>query len=272
MEPRGMDTAFTGSVPQRYQRYMVPMIFEPYAVEMARRVAAREPTRVLEVAAGTGVVTRHLADLLPEPVGIIGTDLNPAMLEQAAKEGTSRPVTWQQADAQHLPFPDASFDVVVCQFGAMFFPDRPGAYAEVRRVLRPGGTFLLSVWDRIEDNAFADTISRTLADMFPEDPPRFMEQTPHGYHDPIVITRDLAVGGFAHRPDIATVSARSVAPSPRFVAVAYCEGTPWGGEIEARQPGVVPEAVDRAEAAIAREFGTGAVDGKIQALMVAVDV
>ena len=155
-----LDKVFAGSIPKLYETHLVPLIFEPYAADLARRVAACKPSRILEIAAGTGVVTRALARSLPGGVDIVATDLNPGMLEQAAAVGTSRPVQWQQADAMALPFPDASFDTVACQFGVMFFPDKAKAFAEARRVLKPGGTLLFSVWDRIEENEFADVIGR----------------------------------------------------------------------------------------------------------------
>src|SRR5215472_15945481 len=132
------DKVFAGSIPKIYETYLVPLIFRPYADDLAQRVAALQVRRVLEVAAGTGVVTRALAAALPGDVEIVATDLNQAMLDQAAATGTSRPVTWRQADAMQLPFPDGSCDVVVCQFGAMFFPDKAKAFAEARRVLRKG--------------------------------------------------------------------------------------------------------------------------------------
>ena len=139
MDKPGSDAVFEGSVPELYDTLFVPLIFQPYADDMARRVAALAPSRVLETAAGTGVVTRAMALALPGHVELIATDLNPPMLERAVAVGTSRPVHWQQADAMRLPFDDESFDVVVCQFGAMFFPDKVQAFAEARRVLRAGG-------------------------------------------------------------------------------------------------------------------------------------
>ena len=132
------DKVFAGSIPQMYEKHFVPLIFEPYAVDLARRLASRPVARLLEVAAGTGVVTRALA-ALPGIGSIVATDLNPAMLDQAKAVGTRRPVEWRQADAMQLPFPDASFDAVVCQFGVMFFSDRAAAFRETHRVLRPGG-------------------------------------------------------------------------------------------------------------------------------------
>ncbi len=191
------DKNFAGSIPNVYDTYMVPLIFEPYAVDIARRAMSAQPSAVLEIAAGTGVVTRHLAKSLPPMVAITASDLNPAMLEQAQKVGTPRPVQWKQADAMSLPFGNEAFDLVVCQFGVMFFPDKGKAFAEIRRVLRPGGTFLFNVWDGIANNEFADVVTRALASMFPEDAPKFMVRTPHGYFDPAAIERDLAAGGFA---------------------------------------------------------------------------
>jgi SAM-dependent methyltransferase len=265
------DKVFGGSVPMLYERYLVPLIFDSYAVDLANRLAGRPPGGVLELAAGTGVLTRRLASGLPADVSIVATDLNQAMLDLGSAIGTSRPVVWRQADAMQLPFPDQAFDAVVCQFGAMFFPDKSKAFSEARRVLRPGGSFLFSVWDRIEDNEFADTVTTALESLFPKDPPRFMARTPHGYHDLSAIERDLANGGFTGKPRVETIDGRSRAESPRIPAIAYCQGTPLRNEIEARDPSRLFEATDLAEEAIARRFGRGGVDGKIQAHVVTIE-
>jgi SAM-dependent methyltransferase len=265
-----IDSAFAGSIPQLYERYLVPLIFEPYAADLATRVASRSPSRVLELAAGTGVVTRRLAATLPPRAAIVATDLNRAMLDQAKAVGTARSVEWRQADAMQLPFPDASFDAVVCQFGAMFFPDKPKAFAEARRVLRDRGTLIFNVWDRIENNEFADEVTRALATLFFDDPPRFLARIPHGYHDAEAIARDLAAGGFARSPDVVVRAERSRASSPDVPAIAYCQGTPLRSEIEARDASRLTEATSVAAAAVAKRFGPGAVDGKIQATVVAV--
>ena len=265
------DKVFAGSVPKLYETYMVPLIFEPYAADLVHRLASRSVTRVLEIAAGTGVVTRKMASVLPERVSIVATDLNQPMLDHAASIGTKRPVEWRQADAMKLPFPDKTFDAVVCQFGAMFFPEKAKAFSEARRVLRPGGVFIFNVWDRIEENEFADTVTKALASVFPDDPPRFMARTPHGYHDRQTIERDLASAGFVATPQVDTVAARSRAESPRIPAVAYCQGTPLRNEIEARDARRLGEATDIAAEAVAQRFGRGAVDGKIQAHVVTVE-
>lgn len=261
---------FAGSIPQIYDRYFVPLIFEPYAVDLARRLTGLRLTRILEIAAGTGALTRHLAATLPPDVAVMATDLSQAMLDHAAAVGTSRPVEWRQADALDLPFDDTSFDAVVCQFSAMFYPDRPRAYAEARRVLRRGGWFLFNVWDRIEDNEFTWLAERALAELFPEDPPRFMSRLPHGYHDSATIRSDIAKGGFSAQPRIETVTARSRAASARIPALALCHGSPLRAEIEARDPSKLAVATDAVAAAIATRFGLGAVDGKIQAHVIAV--
>jgi SAM-dependent methyltransferase len=226
---------------------------------------------VLEIAAGTGVATRAMATALSDSVAIVATDLNQAMIDQAIAIGTSRPVQWRQADAMQLPFDDGSFDAVVCQFGVMFFPDKAKAFGEVRRVLAPGGVFMFNVWDRIEENEIPDAVTNALAVLFPDDPPRFMVRTPHGYFDRATIQRDLAEGGFMNRAEIATVAARSRAPTARDAAVAFCLGTPLRNEIEARDLNRLGQATDAATEAIEARLGRGAIDGKIQALVVTID-
>ena len=259
------DKLFAGSIPENYDRYMVPLIFEPYAADLARRVVSLSPATVLETAAGTGVVTRALAPRLSAETRYVVTDLNQPMLDYAASQlGADARITWRQADALALPFEGAVFDVVCCQFGAMFFPDRVAGYREAMRVLKRGGHFLFSVWDRIEENVFADDVTNALARLFPNDPPRFLARTPHGYHDTAVIRRDLEAAGFSH-VTIETRVEQSRASSARIPAVAYCKGTVLRNEIEAREVGKLQAATDYAEAALADKHGSGAVSAKIQA-------
>ena len=259
------DKAFTGSIPENYDRYMVPLIFESYAADIARRAAALSPKNVLETAAGSGVVTRALAATLSADISYVATDLNQAMLDYAAtRQNADHRISWRQADAQALPFEDGTFDLVCCQFGMMFLPDRPSGYREARRVLKPGGSFLFNVWDRIEENVFADDVTNALATFFPDDPPRFMARTPHGYHDIALIRSDLAKAGFSN-VTIETREAVSRAASPLYAATAYCQGTPLRNEIEARGPGRLQAATDHAAAAIAQRHGSGKIAAKIQA-------
>lgn len=270
MSTYGCDKVFTGSIAELYETYLVPLLFEPYAADLAARLASRPLGRVLEIAAGTGVATRAMVTALPEAVSIVATDLNQAMLDKAAARGTTRPVEWRQADAMALPFADGTFDAVACQFGAMFFPEKGRAYAEVRRVLRPRGLFVFNVWDRIQENEFADIVTTALAALFPEDPPRFLARTPHGYYDRETIKRDLAAGGFTGSPAVTTLAARSRAVSCEHPAVAYCQGTPLRNEIEARDASRLTEATALAAEAIAHRFGRETVDGKIQAHVVTI--
>jgi SAM-dependent methyltransferase len=265
------DKVFNGSISKLYETHLVPLIFEPYATDMVNRLAARALSDVLEIAAGTGVVTRALASVLPEQAAIIATDLNQAMLDQAAVVGTRRPVKWRQADAMELPFADGVFDAVVCQFGVMFFPEKSKAFSEARRVLKPGGIFIFNVWDCIANNEFADTVTTALESIFPQDPPRFLARTPHGYYDHSTIERDLVNSGFTKSAQISTVTARSRADSANVPAIAYCQGTPLRNEIETRNASRLGEATDVAARAIARRFGQGLVDGKIQAHVVVIE-
>ena len=271
MSSLDIDKVFAGSIPELYDTHLVPLIFEPYATDLAARLAVRPLARVLEIAAGTGVVTRAMATTLPEAVSIVATDLNQPMLNHASARGTKRAVEWRQADAMQLPFQDGAFDAVVCQFGVMFFPEKSRAYAEARRVLSSGGVFIFNVWDRIEENEFADTVTTALATLFPEDPPRFLARTPHGYYDHETIKRDLANGGFTASPEITTLTARSQAKSSQITATAYCQGTPLRNEIEARDASRLGEATDIVAEAIAQRFGRGAIDGKLQAHIISIE-
>ena len=271
MASDALTRGFTGSIPQVYDAYLVPMIFDPYARDLAERVRAAGAKRVLEIAAGTGVVTRAMASALPAGTTIVASDLNQAMLDHAARLPIAHAVEWRQADAMKLPFADASFDAVVCQFGAMFFPDRAIAYAEARRVLAPGGTLLFNVWDRIETNEFTEYVQRGVEAVFGADAPRFLLDVPHGYFDHTRIAGDLARAGFARPPSITVVAKRSHAPSPRYPAIGFCQGSPLRNQIEARDPARLSEVVEAATVAVARRFGDGAIEGGIQAHVVQID-
>jgi ubiquinone/menaquinone biosynthesis C-methylase UbiE len=261
------DSAFTDAVAAFYESTLVPLIFAPYANDLALRTRALQPASVLEVACGTGVVTRALAASLPATCTITATDLNEAMVAHAERMGTIRPVTWRQADVRALPYADQSFDAVVCQFGAMFFTDRVAAYREIRRVLRPGGTFLFNVWNGIEDNEFADVVTQALGALYPADPPLFLARTPYGHWRPAEIESDVEAAGFeqcslSRRDDIST------AAGPDVPAIAFCHGTPLRNEIEAREPGGLERATAIAAAALRARYGGGPVEGRISAVVV----
>jgi len=258
------DRAFRGSIPALYDEHLGPLIFAPYADDLASRLAGLGYDRILETAAGTGLVTRALVTSLPENVPIVATDLNQPMLDRASRRLPSTRVTWRQADAQHLPFPDAVFDAVVCQFGVMFFPDKKQAFSEAFRVLKPGGCFLFNVWDRIEENEFAEIVVKSVAALFPDNPPTFLVRTPHGHHDTAALEGQLRAAGFS-TVTTETITRQSRAPSALSVAIGYCQGTPMRNEIEAHGPDRLGEATTVAAAAITSHFGPGPVNGKTRA-------
>lgn len=261
---------FTGSVAQIYARHMVPMLFAPYAIDLAARARADSPQAVLELAAGTGVVTRELARDLPASCTLTASDLSEAMLERASAEPIDHPVEWRRADAMDLPWPDAQFDRVLCQFGVMFFPDKARAYAQALRVLRPGGRFVFNTWGRLADNDFAQCLNDALARHFPTDPPDFIARVPHGYHDTARITADLVQAGFTRNPQIQTLGLRSVAPSAADAALAFCQGTPLRAEIEARSPGQLDAVTQQVADAFGARFGDGPIEGGMLAHVVTV--
>ena len=258
------DFAFTGSFAEVYDRYLVPMDFAPYARRLAERVSALAPRRVLETAAGTGRVTRALARVLPDSVSIVATDLNQAMLDFAASQDGAARISWQQADATALPFEDARFDAVLCQFGAMFFPDKVAAYREALRVLKPAGRFLFNIWDMIEANTFAQVTTEALTTLFPDDPPLFLARTPYGHHRTGIVGDALNMAGFQN-VTIETVELESRLPAARDLAIGFCQGSPLRNEIEARRAGGLDAVTEAVARAIAARLGAGPISGKMRA-------
>jgi len=228
---------FSGSVPANYERYMVPLFFRPYAEVLAKHAAHFAPKDILETAAGTGVVTDALAGALPD-ARIIASDLNQAMLDVAATRVSSPNVTFRQADALELPFDEDSFDLVVCQFGAMFYPDKIKGHSEAHRVLRAGGQYLLAVWDRIDRNVLSNLANQSLQKLFPDNPPLFMVRGPFSYHDPDWIERDLHAAGF-DSVEIETVVLHSRSPSGEDGARGLVYGSPMSVELEDYGPGAL---------------------------------
>ena len=225
-----VDVRFSGSVPANYERYMVPLLFRPYAEVLATRAKMVRPRRILETAAGTGVVTAALIEALPN-AEIVATDLNQAMLDVAATRVNSANVSFRQADALDLPFGDSEFDLVVCQFGVMFYPDKVRGGLEARRVLRNGGRYLVAIWDRIERNVISDMANQGMRKIFPDNPPQFMTRGPFSYHDRSAIESDLREAGFAS-VEIDTIEATSRSPSADEGARGLVYGSPMGVELE----------------------------------------
>ena len=247
------------TMPEVYDRELSAAVFRPFAVDLAARAAALSPSRVLELAAGTGVLTIELARRLPG-TEVIATDLNPAMGALGRRRAPG--VTWREANAMRLPFEDGQFDLVACQFGVMFFPDKQAAFAEARRVLLPGGSFLFNAWDALEYHEFEAALVAGLRRAFPDDPPSFMESVPHSYPDLNVIAADLAAGRL-RREALESVTLVGRAKSAASLAAGYCAGTPLRGEIEARGDLITATAIVAEE--MERRLGAGAVIGKMRA-------
>jgi ubiquinone/menaquinone biosynthesis C-methylase UbiE len=264
------DRAFVGSIPELYDRYLGPMLFEPYALDLASRFKGFEGA-LLETAAGTGRVTSALAQVVGPRATITATDLNPPMLARAADLVRAPNIEWRQADAQALSFDDDSFEAVVCQFGVMFFPDKAAGFSEARRVLKPTGRFVFSVWDDLEANDMSKIVHETVASLFPNDPPLFIARVPFGYHDEGHIRGALTDAGFAS-VQIEKVALETPAGSVADAATGLCLGTPLRGELEARHPEGLQSIVEAVTEALAREFGQGAIVGKGLALVLTATV
>ena len=260
------ETRFSGSVPAKYDLLMVPLIFRPYAKELARRAQDMRPRHVLETAAGTGALTRALHEAMPD-VDIVATDLNQPMLDMAAERVKSSRVLFAQADALDLPFDDGVFDLVVCQFGSMFFPDKVRGHWEARRVLSDGGHYMLAIWDRIERSDLTNAAQNVLIDSFPDDPPMFMTEGPFGYSDTHRIEQDLHDAGF-DTVDIETVELRSRSPSAHDAATALCYGTPMGTELDDREAGSLERVFERVEEALRAFEGPDGIDASMAAHIV----
>ena len=248
-------TSFEHSTPQLYDRFMGPLLFTPYARLVAERVRDLQPSDILETAAGTGIVTQAVHAAAPH-ARLVATDINPSMLQLAAQHIRSELVSFQTADAQALPFAENSFDLVICQFGIMFFPDRVAANREARRVLKPGGRYLLVVFDRVESNPVPRAAGEAVAAMFPEDPPSYMEQGPFSYADPARIAHDLRAAGFAD-VELDTVSLSSRVDA-RDAAKGMVLGSPLRAVIEQRDPSALQQAEDRVAEALAQWDGKDA--------------
>ena len=246
---------FKHSTPDLYDRYMGPLLFEPYAAHVAERAAKVQPRRILETAAGTGIVTRSLHRAVPQ-AQIVATDVNPMMLEVAAQNLRSDRVSFQPADAQVLPFVDASFDLVVCQFGVMFFPDRVRTHKEARRVLRSGGQYLLVSFDRLELNPLPKAAGNAVAALYPDDPPSYMERGPFSYADPALIEHDLRAAGFTriHLETVALTTRVDASDAARGLVL----GSPFRSEIERRDSSGVDRALGAVTAALAPWDGNDA--------------
>ena len=256
------DAQWLDSMPEVYDRVLGPTLFAQFATEVAARAASMSPTRVLELAAGTGIGTAELVRALPT-ADIVATDLNAAMVVWAAERVPG--AAWSVADAQSLDFPDGSFDLVVCQFGVMFFPDRVAAFAEAARVLSPGGTLLLTVWDTVQGSTLPAALVESLAAVLPDDPPTFPVRVPYGYTDTGRIRSDVEAGGL-HVVGIDRTVLRGQPITPAAFADGFCRGTPLLFALEER--GSLDHLAQALADDLTARLGTAPVEGDLTAFVV----
>jgi SAM-dependent methyltransferase len=249
-------------MPDAYERFLAPTVFQPFAVQLAGQVADRHPSRVLELAAGTGVLTREILAVLPG-TEVTATDLNPAMVEFGRQRAPG--ARWCQADAMSLPFATGEFDLIACQFGVMFLPDKPAAFAEARRMLKPDGVLVFNVWATVEAHDFEAAVVAALATAVPDDPPTFLVSIPHGYADVDVVVADLAAGGL-RCSGVETITLEGHAASVADLVVGYCTGTPLRAGIETR--GALAPTMAVVQREMEARLGTGPVTGRMTAHIV----
>ena len=258
---------FDGSIPEVYDRQLGSVLFQPYAIDLAGRVLRGAPKDVLEIACGSGIVTRALRERLPATTRLVATDLNEPMIAYAQEKLRGMDgIEWRQADAAALPFPAASFDAVVCQFGIMFVPDKALAMSEARRVLRPGGTFAFNVWDRIEENDLGRVAHETIASFFPKDPPQFYN-VPFGFNDQEQLRSMLRQAGFAD-VHLEPVAFESKCPSAREVAMGLVRGNPVVTDIQGRGGVGVDTVIDAVTEALKKRLGGDPPRARMRAVVI----
>ena len=262
---RDPNVIFEGSMPENYDRYLGPVLFKPFAKDMAARLKHEQPRNVLEVACGTGMLTRRLRDSLASAARLVATDLNPGMLAFAqSKFSANENLEWQEADAGELPFDDGLFDAVVCQFGLMFVPDKESVMRESYRILSPGGVFLFNVWDSIERNPFGQIAHRTIASFFEHGPPSFYE-LPFGFYDADLIRGLLERAGFK-AIEATLVKLPCLSSSAAEFGIGLVRGNPVSTAIQER--GVEIDDVIRAVTReIAQHYGAAPVESTMQAFV-----
>lgn len=259
------DTAFIGSIPEYYDQYFGPIIFEQYAQDLVRRISVPDGGTVLEIAAGTGIVTRHLRNALPQNVKVIATDLNESMLEYAQRKFNGyENIEFETAEADNLSYPPAFFDAVVSQFSLMFFPDKQIAINETARVLKPGGTFIFNIWDSFEHNHLLQTVNEALIQLFVDDPPKFFD-VPYCYYQIDEVKRLLGLAGFGDI-EISVLPRISHSETARHVALATILGTPVSLQIVERGF-ELKQVVVIVEDAVSEKYGYSSIEAKMQAIV-----
>ena len=258
-----MAESFSGTVPENYDRYLGPLLFEPFAIELASRISGKNFKNVLELACGTGRVTRHLRRSLPQQATLVATDLHADMIQIASAQLSNENISWETADAQELQFANASFDLVVCQFGLMFMPDREKVLSEVYRVLAPGGKFIFNTWDKIENNGAIYVGNQIICSYFPENPPTFY-RIPFLLHQPDLLETNLLATGFKNIK-VSAVEKEGVSPSAKAAAIGIVEGNPIYNHIMQRDPNLVEVIRKAVEQKIAEAYGNAPLKTPLRA-------
>ncbi|MBS1902236.1 MAG: class I SAM-dependent methyltransferase [Bacteroidetes bacterium] len=261
-----INTSFSGGIPDTYDRYLGPIFFDCYADDLVERLRPLAPKSILELACGTGRVTRQLHAAFGGTASITATDLSPDMLRTAQRLTAADGIQWEAVDAVSLPYADNSFDAVVCQFGIMFVPDKPKAYREAMRVLKPGGTMIVNTWDAIEYNPIIDIADKRLTKFFGPDGPKFYS-IPFGYYDESVIRDHLMQAGIGDAK-IETVSLEGNSPSAADAAKGLTQGTPVVMELQSHGADALEVISKQLAEDIVAAFGPGAFTDPLRAKVI----
>lgn len=248
-----------------YDHFLGPLFFEPYAIEVAKRIDPSPVSIALEIAAGTGRVTRHIRERIAASAKLIASDISEEMLAEARKKLSHLDIDWQKIDAQQLPFGDNSVDLVVCCFGYMFVPDRAKAFAEAYRVLRPGGVLLFTTWDKLEHNAVSYA-SRLVAEEYLKGPLPELYNLAISMSDEVVIRPLLEKAGFT-KISIEKVEQFSVCPTAKEAATGLVDGGFIFNEIRQRNPEWIDEIKTRLENELSEKFGAAPMIAPISAVI-----
>lgn len=259
-------TSFSGSVPANYDKYLGPFLFEPYSLDLVERINDIQLTNVLELACGTGRLTRHLVKVIPSGGRLVASDLNPDMLEVAKGKITDPKIQWQVLDAQELPFEDNSFDLVICQYGVMFFPDKMKAYAEAYRVLKAGGRFIFNVWDEMAFNPAIEVIHKALQETFGDNAPDFLSKGPYSYFDEEEIAKSIQEAGFTS-VQIELVVKYSSYHTAEDLIKGFFDGTPLGAYLKDFDKPVTEELFRKIEQRLEEQVGKDGKEASLQALV-----
>lgn len=256
------NAAFAGAIPDKYDQYLGPLLFEPYALDMVSGMKKEGVSSVLELACGTGRVTQYLPKHFGPGVSITATDLNPDMIAVATRK-IKDDIKWRPADMQELPFAADSFDLALCQYGLMFVPDKAKAIREVARVLKKGSVFHFNTWDKIENNGIPRISRQIVTEFFNGTPPNFYF-VPFSMFDPEAIKKLMLENGFS-KVEISLIKKEGISNTALEAATGMIEGNPVAKEIRDKDPNAVPDVIEKVRKEIAIQYGDNPVRCPLQA-------